>query len=81
MGVYIEGAKLPKNCEECNFKVECRPYWERVREEYTRPYWCPCVELIINGTIVAGESEQKMCKFMTDFEREENETQDERIEE
>lgn len=47
MGVYIEGAKLPKNCEECNFKVECRPYWEKMREQYTRPNWCPCLELSI----------------------------------
>ena len=35
---------MPKNCEECNFKVVCKPYWERIREQYTRPTWCPCCE-------------------------------------
>ena len=52
MGVYIEGASIPKNCEECNFKVVCKPYWKRIREQYTRPTWCPCIELTMQYSIV-----------------------------
>lgn len=59
MGVYIEGARLPKNCEECNFKIECRPYWERIREMYTRPSWCPCMELTISEAFQALANNMK----------------------
>ena len=46
MGVLMRGVDLPKNCEECNFKGECRDYWEKIREAYTRPSWCPLVEVV-----------------------------------
>ena len=45
MGVLMRGVDMPKNCEECNFKGECRDYWEKIREAYTRPSWCPLVEV------------------------------------
>lgn len=45
MGVLMKGVDMPKNCEECNFKGECRDYWEKIREAYTRPSWCPLVEV------------------------------------
>ena len=45
MGVLMRGVNMPKNCEECNFKGECRNYWEKIREVYTRPSWCPLVEV------------------------------------
>lgn len=43
---------MPKNCEKCNFKVVCKPYWERIREPYTRPTWCPCIELTMQPSMV-----------------------------
>ena len=46
MGVLMRGVDMPKNCEECNFKGECRDYWEKIREVYTRPSWCPLVEVV-----------------------------------
>ena len=45
MSVLMRGVQMPKNCEECNFKGECRNYWEKIREAYTRPSWCPLVEV------------------------------------
>ncbi len=45
MSVLMRGVDMPKNCEECNFKGECRDYWEKIREAYTRPSWCPLVEV------------------------------------
>ena len=45
MGVLMRGVQMPKNCEECNFKGECRNYWDKIREAYTRPSWCPLVEV------------------------------------
>ena len=45
MSVLMRGVQMPKNCEECNFKGECRNYWEKIRETYTRPSWCPLVEV------------------------------------
>ena len=45
MSVLMRGVDMPKNCEECNFKGECRDYWVRIREAYTRPSWCPLVEV------------------------------------
>ena len=45
MSVLMRGVQMPKNCEECNFKGECRDYWEKIREAYTRPSWCPLVEV------------------------------------
>ena len=45
MSVLMRGVDMPKNCEECNFKGECRNYWEKIREAYTRPSWCPLVEV------------------------------------
>lgn len=45
MGVLMRGVKMPKNCEECNFKGECHNYWDKFREAYTRPSWCPLVEI------------------------------------
>ena len=45
MGVLMQGVNVPKNCEECNFKGECRDYWVNIREAYTRPSWCPLVEV------------------------------------
>ena len=45
MGVLMRGVDMPKNCEECNFKGECRDYWDKIREAYTRPSWCPLVEV------------------------------------
>ena len=45
MSVLMRGVDMPKNCEECNFKGECRQYWEKIREVYTRPSWCPLVEV------------------------------------
>ena len=45
MGVLMRGVNMPKNCEECNFKGECRDYWAKIREAYTRPSWCPLVEV------------------------------------
>ena len=46
MSVLMRGGDMPKNCEECNFKGECRNYWEKIREAYTRPSWCPLVEVV-----------------------------------
>ena len=45
MSILMRGVDMPKNCEECNFKGECRQYWEKIREAYTRPSWCPLVEV------------------------------------
>ena len=45
MNVLMRGVNMPKNCEECNFKGECRNYWDKIREAYTRPSWCPLVEV------------------------------------
>ena len=45
MSVLMRGVQMPKNCEECNFKGECRNYWEKIREAYIRPSWCPLVEI------------------------------------
>ena len=45
MSVLMRGVDMPKNCEECNFKGECRDYWAKIREAYTRPSWCPLVEV------------------------------------
>ena len=45
MGILMRGVQMPKNCEECNFKGECRNYWKKIREAYTRPSWCPLVEV------------------------------------
>ena len=45
MSVLMRGVDMPKNCEECNFKGECRNYWAKIREAYTRPSWCPLVEV------------------------------------
>lgn len=46
MSILMRGVDVPKNCEECNFKGECRNYWTKIREAYTRPSWCPLVEVI-----------------------------------
>lgn len=45
MSVLMHGVDMPKNCEECNFKGECRNYWDKIREAYTRPSWCPLEEI------------------------------------
>ncbi len=45
MSVLMRGVDMPKNCEECNFKGECRDYWAKIRDAYTRPSWCPLVEV------------------------------------
>ena len=50
MSVLMRGVNMPKNCEECNFKGECRQYWEKIREAYTRPSWCPLVEVADHKT-------------------------------
>lgn len=52
MGIYIKTAKAPKNCEECDFKATCEGYWKKIREEYTRPSWCPIVELKIDDNLL-----------------------------
>ena len=54
MSVLMRGVQMPKNCEECNFKGECRNYWAKIREAYTRPSWCPLVE-------VAEQTEPSIC--------------------
>ena len=54
MGVLMIGVDMPKNCEECNFKGECRDYWEKIREAYTRPSWCPLVEVADRKTEPRG---------------------------
>lgn len=45
MAVIIPMAKMPNNCEECDLKGLCPDYWTKIREEYTRPSWCPLVEV------------------------------------
>lgn len=45
MAVIIPMAKMPNNCEECDLKGLCPDYWKKIREEYTRPSWCPLVEV------------------------------------
>lgn len=60
MSVLMRGVEMPKNCEECNFKGECRQYWNKVREAYTRPSWCPLVEV--------ADTPQTDCPKMTEEE-------------
>lgn len=63
MSVLMRGVDMPKNCEECNFKGECRNYWEKIREAYTRPSWCPLVEVEpMKTTDYCAICKQDMCK-------------------
>ena len=45
MGVYINGMEMPQNCEECDVKAVCKNYWKLIREQHTRPSWCPLVPI------------------------------------
>lgn len=51
MGVYIKGMEMPRNCEECNVKVVCKNYWKLIREQHTRPSWCPLVPVPSHGRL------------------------------
>ena len=65
MGVLMRGVNMPKNCEECNFKGECRNYWEKIREAYTRPSWCPLVE-VAEQTEPSDSEKPNNCEPQTD---------------
>ena len=45
MSILIKGMEMPQNCEECDVKVVCKNYWKIIREQHTRPSWCPLVHL------------------------------------
>ena len=64
MSVLMRGVNMPKNCEECNFKGECRNYWEKIREAYTRPSWCPLVEVADRKTENSSEKPNN-CELQT----------------
>ena len=66
MGVLMRGVDMPKNCEECNFKGECRDYWEKIREAYTRPSWCPLVEVADRKTEPTCSKMEQVDKPQTD---------------
>ena len=74
MSVLMRGVDMPKNCEECNFKGECRQYWNKIREAYTRPSWCPLVEvadtpqtdLLVKTPHKSRESHEKNCENCRD---------------
>ena len=65
MSVLMRGVDMPKNCEECNFKGECRNYWEKIREAYTRPSWCPLVEVADRKT---EQTEPRLEQFRVGLE-------------
>ena len=64
MGVYIKGMEMPKNCDECNFSLDC-PH-DQHQDGYKmidgRPNSCPMVEVLIpHGRLIdADELKQKM---------------------
>lgn len=78
MSVLMRGVDMPKNCEECNFKGECRDYWDKIREAYTRPSWCPLVKVADRKTENSSEfPNNSTCSKM---EQVEDESQTERSE-
>ena len=65
MSVLMRGVQMPKNCEECNFKGECRNYWEKIREAYIRPSWCPLVE-VAEQTEPSNSEKPNNCEHITE---------------
>ena len=63
MSILMRGVDMPKNCEECNFKGEYRNYWTKIREAYTRPSWCPLIEVIDYETESQTEYEKYLEKI------------------
>ena len=55
MGVYINGMEMPQNCEECDVKAVCKNYWKLIREQHTRPSWCPLVPATDVRPVVRGK--------------------------
>lgn len=50
--ILFRGMEMPKNCEECDAKALCKNYWLRVREQYTRPSWCPLFLVPPHGDLI-----------------------------
>ena len=56
MSVLIKGMEMPKNCEECDVKVVCKNYWKLIREQYTRPSWCPLGPVPPHGRCIDADA-------------------------
>ena len=68
MGVYIKGMKMPKNCDECNFSLDC-PH-DQHQDGYKmiggRPNSCPMVEVSTpHGRLIDADSLKEKMKIVT----------------
>ncbi len=54
--ILIRGMEMPRNCEECDVKVVCKNYWKLIREQYTRPSWCPLVPVQPHGRCIDADA-------------------------
>ena len=60
--ILIRGMEMPRNCEECDVKVVCKNYWKLIREQYTRPSWCPLVPVPPHGRLGDLDALEKILK-------------------
>lgn len=54
--ILIRGMEMPRNCEECDVKVVCKNYWKLIREQYTRPSWCPLITVPPHGRMIDADA-------------------------
>ena len=58
MGVYIKNMKIPKNCDDCNFSLDCLHDQHQTRYKMIgdRPNNCPMIELPKHGRLIDADA-------------------------